>query len=452
MAVLSDPAYSEAVLVGVHDYAELENLPAVSRNLEGLRKALTDPAVWGLPSWACTVISQPDSAGLVLDTVREKARLARDTLLIYYAGHGLTDPHTDELYLAMPNSDREREYTSLRYEYLRRAVLDPLAGAQRTVVILDCCYSGRALLGRMSASVQIADQAVVEGTCLLTASAETRPALSPPGEKYTAFTGELITALTKGAQGMPEPLDMDSLYRHLHLRLASKSRPLPQQRNRNAGGLIAISRNRTVPRVAAPPSSPDQLLPNLQESEAEKRLAQIESHIEHLRLEAQRRAQETLETAQRLADAVVAFPQPGFEPIWFAVPTKRPLMGNDGSLTPMAELAPGIWYLAVERRGKALLTQLQDGRRGFLLNANGIQLGDTDADAAEVAESGFEPFWFAVPMVREIFSEDGLLKPIAELIPGTWYLAVEQQGDTLATQTPDGHRGLLLDTQGIQRG
>lgn len=36
------------------------------------------------------------------------ARRAEDTLLIHFAGHGLTDPHTDELYLALPDSDRER--------------------------------------------------------------------------------------------------------------------------------------------------------------------------------------------------------------------------------------------------------------------------------------------------------------------------------------------------------
>ncbi len=37
MAVLSDPARSEAVLVGVHDYVNLERLPAVARSLAGLR-------------------------------------------------------------------------------------------------------------------------------------------------------------------------------------------------------------------------------------------------------------------------------------------------------------------------------------------------------------------------------------------------------------------------------
>ncbi|MFW6722520.1 caspase family protein [Streptomyces sp. MAR4 CNY-716] len=297
------------------------------------------------------MIAQPGSAAQVLDTVRERARRARDTLLVYYAGHGLTGPHTDELYLALPDSDREREYTSLRYEYLCRAVLDVRASAQRTVVILDCCYSGRALLGGMSASVHIADQAIVEGTCLLTASAETRSALSPPGETYTAFTGELITTLTEGIPGKPDPLDMDTLYRHLHRRLASQSRPLPQQRSRNTGGLIGIARNRAAAARGVRPGSP-----SARESD-----------------EAGAASREW-ETARRLSDAVAASADPDFEPFWFAVPATRQFFSVDGS-GPATELAPGIWYLAVGQRGETIVAQTNDGRRGLLRDTRGIQRG-----------------------------------------------------------------------------
>ncbi|OKJ53083.1 protein kinase [Streptomyces sp. CB02115] len=500
MGLLSDPGRSEAVLIGVHDYTALENLPAVAQNLEGLRAALTDPEVWGLPDTACTVISQPRSVGDVLDTVRDKARRAEDTLLVYYAGHGLTDPHTDELYLALPDSDREREYTSLRYEYLRRAILDQQATVQSTVVILDCCYSGRALLGRMSATTHIADQAVVEGTCLLTASSETRPALSPPGERYTAFTGELITALTEGVPDRPDPLDMDTLYRHVHRMLAGKSRPLPQQRNRNLGGLIAIAHNRAVAHPD-PPQMPASDAPDasdasdllLRQSDAEERLARTERQAEQLRLEnerlhqqAQRRARETVETAQRLASAVMATAEPGFEPFWFAVPAARPLYGEDGSLDPVAEAVPGVWYLAVERRGVGMVVVYEDGtKRGFILDTTGIERGDaeeapelssgqspSDVAAAKrrtertvreaerlasavmaTAEPGFEPFWFAVPAARPLYGEDGSLDPVAEAVPGVWYLAVERRGVGMVVVYEDGtKRGFILDMTGIQRG
>ncbi|MEV0183108.1 hypothetical protein AB0I54_28005 [Streptomyces sp. NPDC050625] len=68
------------------------------------------------------------------------------------------------------------------------------------------------------------------------------------------------------------------------------------------------------------------------------------------------------------------------------------------------------------------------------------------------SSGGFSPFWFAVPAARPLFAEDGSPAPIAELAPGTWYLAVEQRGAQLVAQTQDGRRGVLQDTSGIQRG
>ncbi|GGU84853.1 hypothetical protein GCM10010275_19970 [Streptomyces litmocidini] len=73
------------------------------------------------------------------------------------------------------------------------------------------------------------------------------------------------------------------------------------------------------------------------------------------------------------------------------------------------------------------------------------------APAAQPA-SDFAPFWFAVPVARPLYAEDGSQAPIAELAPGTWYLAVEQRGPALVAQTQDGRRGVLQDTTGIQRG
>lgn len=57
-----------------------------------------------------------------------------------------------------------------------------------------------------------------------------------------------------------------------------------------------------------------------------------------------------------------------------------------------------------------------------------------------------------MPVPRPLFAEDGSQAPIAELAPGTWYLAVEQRGANLVAQTQDGRRGVLQDTSGIQRG
>jgi hypothetical protein len=74
------------------------------------------------------------------------------------------------------------------------------------------------------------------------------------------------------------------------------------------------------------------------------------------------------------------------------------------------------------------------------------------AQAAPQPGGDFSPFWFAVPVTRPLFAEDNSGGQIAELAPGTWYLAVEQRGAALVAQTQDGRRGVLQDTSGIQRG
>ncbi|MFE9253725.1 hypothetical protein [Streptomyces sp. NPDC006879] len=79
--------------------------------------------------------------------------------------------------------------------------------------------------------------------------------------------------------------------------------------------------------------------------------------------------------------------------------------------------------------------------------------GQHGAPGAHAPAAGFAAFWFAVPVARPLFAEDGSPTPIAELAPGTWYLAVDQYGQSaLVAQTQDGRRGVLQDTSGIQRG
>ncbi|MEV0218143.1 hypothetical protein [Streptomyces sp. NPDC050704] len=102
--------------------------------------------------------------------------------------------------------------------------------------------------------------------------------------------------------------------------------------------------------------------------------------------------------------------------------------------------------------------QPQQGMPGQTGQPFGAQPGQpqqpqqAQAPQAQQPAGDFSPFWFAVPVPRPLFAEDGSPTPIAELAPGTWYLAVEQRGPSLVAQTQDGRRGVLQDTSGIQRG
>lgn len=244
MSELSEPARSRALLIGAHSFADpgLEPLPAVSRNLARLAELLRDPTVWGLASDHVRVLPEP-GRDQALEEVARLADEAEDTLLVYYAGHGFVHELSNELYLALPGTKPRFLPSALRYQDIRELLLSPQCRARRKVVILDCCWSGLALNGAMSAS-GLGGRSDISGTFVLTATSETRTALAPPGETYTAFTGELIGALDRGIPEAPPLLTMSTLYEHLYGALFAKGRPTPQQRNVNTAGAIALARNR----------------------------------------------------------------------------------------------------------------------------------------------------------------------------------------------------------------
>ncbi|GAA0903514.1 hypothetical protein Vau01_121600 [Virgisporangium aurantiacum] len=245
-AAMPDAAGSRAVLIGVSAYRTLDDLPAVENNLTTLCAHLTDPTQWGLPADQCHTLHQPDSVDAVLDTLQREAPVVTDTLLVYYAGHGLVDDHDeDELYLALPHSNPVRPHrTAIPYSWLRRELIEA-TGARQKVVVLDCCYSGRALHRWMSGDGvgDLGNLLDIHGTCVLTATARTRRALAPAGETHTAFTGELLDLLRQGVTQGPELLDLETIYRHLDHRLRSKGRPLPARGQLDHGGMVALGWN-----------------------------------------------------------------------------------------------------------------------------------------------------------------------------------------------------------------
>ncbi|WP_430788784.1 caspase, EACC1-associated type [Actinoplanes sp. G11-F43] len=256
---LPDPARSRAVLIGAARYRSMADLPAVAANLTRLADLLSDPRVWGLSPEHVTVVPEPESPGQALDQVRRAATAAGDTLLVYYAGHGLLDDD-DNLLLALPGTDVRRPYTAIRFDDLRAQVRAASRGSAR-VVILDCCYSARAIAGGMGPDGTAADDlkrhAAVDGTYLMAAAAETKIAVAPPGETYTAFTGELIKVLEEGIDGSPELITVDQIFWQVRGELEAKGRPRPEQGTRNAGAAIVLSRNRAArhpgPAAAPPP-------------------------------------------------------------------------------------------------------------------------------------------------------------------------------------------------------
>ncbi|MCX4974963.1 hypothetical protein [Streptomyces sp. NBC_00620] len=109
----------------------------------------------------------------------------------------------------------------------------------------------------------------------------------------------------------------------------------------------------------------------------------------------------------------------------------------------------GYGYPGAQQPGQPYGAQPQQGQP---FGGQPSQPQQAPAPQVQQPAGDFSPFWFAVPVPRPLYAEDGSPTPIAELAPGTWYLAVEQRGPSLVAQTQDGRRGVLQDTSGIQRG
>ncbi|WP_326688252.1 caspase family protein [Streptomyces sp. NBC_01795] len=250
--LLADPGASRAVLIGTHTFTDLDPLPAVSNNLLRLRETLTDPVLWGLPAEHCTVIEQPGHPGEVLDAVRTAAEAAHDTLLVYYAGHGLIDhrasDRADKLCLSLPDSHPSQLYRSVRYRDLRGLLLDARR-ALRKVVVLDCCFSGQAAM--TMGPGDLADEAGIHGVYVLTSAGANAESLAFAGARYTAFTGEFLALIEEGLPDGPELLTLDTLYDRVRRAAHHKGLPEPRRSATDTSHNLALVRNRAY--TALPP-------------------------------------------------------------------------------------------------------------------------------------------------------------------------------------------------------
>ncbi|MEU2395114.1 caspase family protein [Streptomyces sp. NPDC007369] len=244
MTGLADPAASRAVLIGSARYLHLAALPAVEANLKDLSVELCETTIWGLPERHCTTVLDPRHPAELLDPVYHAGEEATDTLLVYFSGHGMRDAETDDLYLALHGSRDNLGFTAVAYQHLRTALRQ--SHALRKVVVLDCCFSGRAARTLAGEQDALAEQAAVEGAYVLTASPGDRRALAPEGERHTAFTGELLTILRDGIEDGPELIDLDTLCRTMEARLRAKNRPLPQRALERDMGRLKLVRNRAL--------------------------------------------------------------------------------------------------------------------------------------------------------------------------------------------------------------
>lgn len=253
---LADPTGSRVILVGTATYEDpaLPDLPSVAGNVRDLGDVLCDPRLGGLDPSACRAFVDMRS-GRAWE-IAEAAAEAEDVLLIYFAGHGLLDDDGHLLLALSDTRDAYPSFNSLQMEDLRRVLLG--SRARTKLLVLDCCYSARAIerLGGLMGGPQVPVE--VAGTYTLASSPANHASIAPPGARHTAFTGALISLLRTGVEEGVEFISVDAVYRELARSLPMNGFPSPKQFHSGTAAALALSRNPAfrAPEPLGPPGPP----------------------------------------------------------------------------------------------------------------------------------------------------------------------------------------------------
>ena len=216
------------LLSSVAAYRHLPQLPATHNGTVDLAAVLASPD--GLfADQSVLAVADPESPADVLDRLAHLADRTVETLLFYFAGHGVRD-QDGALCLALPGTiDRKADArrTGLPVEQVL-AVLNG-AKARNRVVVLDCCFAGLAMRAPSAFDLH-----------LLTATGRTEKALAPEGARNTLFTGGILDVLRHGIPDGGEWITVGDLYRWP---CGGTEDPRPHQRCVDDSADVALARN-----------------------------------------------------------------------------------------------------------------------------------------------------------------------------------------------------------------
>ena len=223
-----------AALIGVSRYVDpgFTDIPAARNNVDDLARLLTASTSSALAGHQCSVVTDPEDSAQVGRVVSAAAREAHDVLFVYFAGHGLVD-RRGQLYLALTGTSRDHpEWSSVPFATLRDEIIASPARAR--ILILDCCFSGRAIEAMSASSSLIDGQIDIQGTYTIASSGRNVWSVAPEGHRRTAFTAALLSTATVAG------LSLDQLYQKVEQALHRQGYPRPQRRAVNVAGDLRL--------------------------------------------------------------------------------------------------------------------------------------------------------------------------------------------------------------------
>jgi hypothetical protein len=226
-----------AILVGNAAYPADDNLPDLAcplNDVDGLAAVLADPGLGGFEPVATLRDATSAEARRRLVAFLKDAG-PEDTVLFYYSGHGKLD-RSFALHLCTSDSEVDLlEATGISMRFVHDLLKK--CRAQKSVVMLDCCYSGAAagMKARGNVDEQLKFAVQGTGTYLLTASNGIETAQEKEGGRYGIFTRHVIEGLRSGEADHDGRgyVTMDDLYDYVVRAVRAEG---PQRPNREVDG------------------------------------------------------------------------------------------------------------------------------------------------------------------------------------------------------------------------
>jgi len=253
---LPDRNKTYAVLIGCSRYQyqseSLGDIPAVENNLKDMFSVLTDEHYGSIQTDHCARLLNPDALQ-VARTLQDYASKAKDTFLVYYAGHGLLG-NDGTFYLAAHGTDESHpQVSAIPYAAVVHETFLHHTNAPNRILILDCCFANRAteafnedgksfFMGTDKAP-DMPRGMQISGTCILAAAGSNEQAIAPEGTRYTVFSGALIELLREGIPGNLPYISPLMAYAEIRSRIPEGA-PLPKQYLTDTADKLALVRNR----------------------------------------------------------------------------------------------------------------------------------------------------------------------------------------------------------------
>lgn len=255
-----DYSESRAVLIGTSEYQDerFPALPAADNSLEGMRQILTNPELCGWPASRVKQLANESDNRQLIVKLRKWARETTGVFLLYYVGHG-TPGETGPCLTLTDTQEEHPDATGLEYRHVRKALLETRARVK--IVILDCCYAGRAVPPVQSGQSLFTD---IGGTFVLAAADHAAHVPENQELACTSFTGELLDLIRKGIVDGPEELTLEEIYRQLRARLSEVDLPEPNCGGTDTAGAFRFARNaafRDGPPIPRFPQEPEPDVP-----------------------------------------------------------------------------------------------------------------------------------------------------------------------------------------------